>query len=83
MAFTIGPFAETRTAVDKFCNNLYIAHAIDEYSRKMIQAQVDYERALLCDDKELQEQKLLEIKSYQASLQLTAIILEDQEDNFA
>ena len=79
MNFTVGPFAKARIDVDRFCNNLYIAHAIDSYTRKIMQAQDDYEKALLCDDKELQEQKLLEINSYKASLQLTAIILEDQE----
>jgi len=83
MSFTVGPFAESRVAADRFCNNLYISHAIDEYSRKIIQAQMEYEKALLRDDKDLQEQKLLEIKSYQASLQLTAIILEAQEGTFA
>ena len=82
MTFTIGPFAEHRLAAYAFGQNLYIAHAVDEYSNKIAQIQSEYEDALLKDDQELQERKMLEMQSYQASLQLTALIL-DEEDTFA
>ena len=83
MGFTIGPFAEHRLAAYTFCQNLYIAHAIDEYSNKIIQIQLEYDDAKLKDDEELQAQKMLELQSYQASLQLTALILDEEEDTFA
>ena len=75
-----GPFAKTRKDVDVFCHNLYLSHAIDECIKRMQKIEKEYDDAVLKDDVELIEQKKLEMQTFQASLQLTAYMLDELDE---
>jgi hypothetical protein len=75
-----GPFAKTRKDAANFCHNLFLSHAIDKCIEQMKKVEEEYEDALLRDDTELIEQKKLEIQTYQASLQLTAYMLNEVDE---
>ena len=65
---------------DNFCHNLFLSHAINICIGQMKKVEEEYEDALLRDDIELIEQKKLEIQTYQASLQLTAYMLNEVDE---
>tara|TARA_R100000664_G_C2634656_1_gene62552 strand:- start:175 stop:435 length:261 start_codon:yes stop_codon:yes gene_type:complete len=77
---TIGPFAETRQAMDDFCQNLYLTYAMNECAMQLNKIQEEYNEALLCDDEVLAEQKRLQLQAYQSSLTLTAYMFDEVDE---
>ena len=75
-----GPFAKTKKDVDAFCHNLVLSYAISSCVDQLIKVQKEYEDAVLIGDQGLIEQKRLEMQVYQSSIQLTACVLDENED---
>jgi hypothetical protein len=76
----IGPFAQARTAMDTFCHNLYLTYAMNECALQLAKVEKEYLAAVLRDDLEVIEQKKLELQAYQASLTLTAYMLDEVDE---
>tara|TARA_R110002020_G_scaffold122664_1_gene278413 strand:- start:20 stop:280 length:261 start_codon:yes stop_codon:yes gene_type:complete len=76
----IGPFAETRRAMDEFCQNLYLTYAMNECAMRLEEIQREYNAALLQDDEVLVERKRLELQTFQSSLMLTAYMFDEVDE---
>lgn len=75
-----GPFAQTRYNIDTFCHNLFLSYTIHDCVQKLFVIEQEYEQAILSQDKKLADQKRLQIKAFNSSLQLTAHIFEDVDE---
>lgn len=75
-----GPFAKTRKDVDNFCHNLYLSYAMRECAIQMKKVEEEYNEALLKDDKELIQEKKIQLQAYQSSLTLTAYMFDEVDE---
>ena len=77
LRLTCGPFAQSENDAVTFCHNLFLSQAISECTRRLTQAQIEYEEALLHKDDMVAEQKRQEVEIYRSSLQLTAHMFDE------
>ena len=75
-----GPFAQTRENVDNFCHNLYLSYAMAECALQLKKVEEEYNEALLKDDKELIQEKKIQLQAYQSSLTLTAHMFDEVDE---
>ena len=76
----IGPFAESEKAAEIFGSNLIYMNAISECVEQMQKIEKEHEQALLVDDSELAATKMVQLKSIQSSLTLSAHIFADVDE---
>ena len=60
-----------------FCHNLFLSNEVSQCADQLINAEEEYNDALLKEDADLIEQKKLEIQIYQSSLTLTAYMFDE------
>lgn len=75
-----GPFAEAQRNIDAFCHNLFLSYTINDCIKRLSTIEQEYEQAILSENIELAEQKRLQIKTFDNSLQLTAHIFENVDE---
>lgn len=76
-----GPFAESLKRAQGFGNNLVYSSMISDAITKMGRARIELNDALERDDERLIELKKLEIEAWKSSLNLTCLLLDDNDQD--
>ena len=72
-------FHRTETAMVSFCHNLFISNAIGQCADYLMEAEKEYDIAVLSGDEEQVQEKKLKLQSYQSSLVFAAYMFDDED----
>jgi len=80
--FTVsfGPFAEAEESATGFGSGLIFSNAMYECITQMMQVEQDYQKAVESSDDDLAQSKMLQLKTLQQSLTLSAHIFAEVDE---
>jgi hypothetical protein len=80
--FTVsfGPFAEAEESANDFGSGLIFSNAMHECVIQMVQVEQDYQKAVEGCDDDLAQSKMLQLKTLQQSLALSAHIFAEVDE---
>jgi len=77
---SIGIFADAEESAHNFINNLLLSNTLKECVDLWMQAESEYEEAILEGDEDTIKAKKLQLQTYQSSVVLTAYILDEVDE---